>query len=57
METTPSGWMVIDRARGVLTRSYKFSKGGTAMTFVARMGDGKLMVVSPPTGLDEAAYA
>lgn len=57
METTPSGWLVIDRARGVLTRSYKFSKGGTAMTFVARMGDGRLMVVSPPSGLDEAAYA
>jgi len=57
MEETPSGWHVIDRERGVLMRSYKFNKGGQATTFVARMGDGKLVVVSPATGLDEAAYA
>ena len=52
METMPRGWTVIDRAAGVLTHTYEFTNNATATTFVARMGDGKLMVVSPCTGLD-----
>lgn len=56
MEKTPGGWTVIDRDAGVLTYTYEFTKGGLSTTFVARMGDGKLLVVSPCTGLtDEAA--
>lgn len=48
METTPNGWVVVDRAATVLTNSYVFDgKTATANTFVARLADGKLMVVSP----------
>lgn len=55
METTASGWNVIDRAAGVLTRSYEFTRGATATTFVARLADGKLVVVSPGARLPDAA--
>lgn len=57
MDVTPGGWTVIDRARGVLARTYRFGKQGTSWCFVARLADGGLMVVSPASGLDEAAYA
>lgn len=57
MDVTPGGWTVIDRGRGVLARTYTFGKQGTSWCFVARLGDGRLMVVSPASGLDEAAYA
>jgi hypothetical protein len=58
METTPSGWMVIDRARGVLTRSYKFSSKGRHGDDVRRAhGRRSADGGEPPTGLDEAAYA
>ena len=56
-ETTPGGWTVLDRETGVLTRSYDFRRNAQSSCFVARMGNGQLVVVSPPTGLDEAAYA
>jgi hypothetical protein len=56
METTKSGWTILDRKSGVLTRSYEFAKNATARTFAARMPDGKMLVVSPTKGLtDEAA--
>ena len=57
METTETGWRVLDREAGVLVREYRFSKGGEAWCFVARMGDGTLMVVSPALGMDEGAHA
>lgn len=57
MQSTSAGWIVIDRDAAILTYTYHFAADGTANTFVARMGNGQLMVVSPPTGLHEAAFA
>lgn len=57
METTAGGWTIIDREAGVLTREYNFTKDGTATTFVARMREGGLLVVSPSTDLSDEAAA
>jgi len=57
METTTHGWTILDRDAGVLEREYRFGKNGTARCFVARMGDGKLVAVSPACGLSEDAAA
>jgi hypothetical protein len=54
METTTGGWTVLDRAAGVLAHTYEFTRGATATTFIARMADGTLMVVSPPSALSDA---
>lgn len=56
-ETTPAGWTIIDRDAAVLTDSYSFAKNASSNCFIARMGNGQLMVVSPPTGLNDAAAA
>lgn len=55
METTTNGWKVLDRAAGVLIYEYQFTKGGLSNTFVARMANGKLLVVSPATRISDAA--
>ena len=57
MERTATGWTVIDRGAAVLSREYVFRGGTTAKTFVAKMGDGTLMAVSPSIGLSEDAAA
>lgn len=57
METTAAGWTVLDREAGVLALTYTFTKSGTATAFVARMADGTLLVVSPPTRFTDAAAA
>lgn len=57
METTAAGWIVIDREAGILTDSYEFAKNASSNCFIARMGNGQLMVVSPPTGLNDAGAA
>ncbi len=58
METTASGWNIIDRDAGVLSASYVFDgKQATANTFVARMHSGGLAVVSPPVGTSDAMFA
>lgn len=56
MDTTPAGWIVIDRDAAILTYTYRFGSGGTSNAFVARMGNGKLLVVSPPCGLGDAFF-
>ena len=57
MERTGEGWVVIDRDRGVLAREYKFAGSAVANTFVARMGDGKLAVISPGLHMTDEAFA
>lgn len=49
------GWNVIDEKAGVLWREYKFTKRAYATTLVFR-GEGGLVVVSPPRGLDARAF-
>lgn len=58
MQTTPNGWVVIDRDAAVLSLSYAFDgKHATANTFAARLADGKLVVISPPNGATEGVFA
>ncbi len=57
METTAAGFNVIDADAGVLTYGYTFSGSATSTTFIARMQNGQLMVISPSTGLTEDAVA
>ncbi len=49
------GWNILDEEGAVLWREYPFAKGATATTLVFR-GDGGLVVVSPPTGLEARDY-
>lgn len=55
METTAQGWTVLDGDLGVWTRSYRFGGGGWANTFLVRIGEGKLLIVSPPYKTPAAA--
>jgi len=57
VETTSSGWTILDREAGVLTREYRFAGNATARTFVARMDDGTLLVTSPSIELSDEAAA
>ena len=55
METTASGWKVIDRDAAVLTSTYAFAgKDALANSFVARLADKTLAVVSPNAGASPA---
>lgn len=54
---TSKGLQVLDRAAGVAVVEYSFAKQGTANCFIARMGDGRLLVVSPATRLTDADAA
>ena len=56
MEKTEHGWTVVDREAGVLTYEYEFRGGATANTFVARMPDGKLLVISPAYKMPAQAF-
>ncbi len=56
MEKTTNGWQIIDREAGVLSYTYSFGPG-TANAFTARLADGRLLVVSPPYGVDEPVFA
>jgi hypothetical protein len=56
MEKTPHGWSILDRDAGVLSYAYG-AGGGSANSFVARYHGDKLLVLSPPRGLSEGAYA
>jgi len=56
MERTPHGWLILDRDAGVL--SYRYAAGaGSSNAFVARYDGDKLLVLSPPCGLSEGAFA
>ena len=57
MDQTENGWTIIDHDAGVLAYEYSFNKQGKANCFAARMEDGKMLVVSPATGMKEPAYA
>jgi hypothetical protein len=50
-----SSWNIVDADRGIAWLEYPFRKGAWATTFVFRGKDG-LVVVSPASGLDDAAY-
>lgn len=56
MEKTKHGWSIIDRDAGVLSYTYSFG-GGLSNAFAARLDGDKLLVLSPPCGLSEGAYA
>lgn len=56
METTPAGWIVVDRSAKVLAHTYTFAGSATSTAFVAPMADGKLMIVSPPTKPSDALF-
>lgn len=49
-----SGWTLLDRDAGILSRQYKFG-GGLATTLVFRGGGDELIVMSPATGIDAVA--
>ena len=57
METTEHGWTIVDGDAGIYVHEYAFAKDAFANTFVAKMANGELMVVSPAAGLREPAYA
>jgi hypothetical protein len=48
------GWTVLDADAAVLWRSYEFSKGNMANTFVFRGADGGLVAVSPGNNIPAA---
>jgi hypothetical protein len=55
METTTTGWNVLERESAILWRQYAFGGGGVATTMVFRgAGDG-LVVMSPGSRTDEGA--
>ena len=56
METTPSGWNVINSSAGILSRTYSFAKNAYANTAVMRLPDGTLLVISPSVKTDAAAF-
>lgn len=58
MQTTPNGWTILDRERAVLTRPYVFDpkSRASANALVAKMPDGKLVVMSPPVVTDDAVF-
>ncbi len=56
MQTTPAGWIIVDRAARVLAHTYTFAGEATSTCFVAPMADGTLMVVSPPTKPADALF-
>jgi hypothetical protein len=55
LATTPHGWTILDRERGVLSCTYGFASGASANCFTVRLRCGGLLVVSPPAGIDDAA--
>jgi hypothetical protein len=55
MSTTETGWEVIDKESGVLTRSYPFAKQATARMMTVRLKDGSLAAISPAAKIDGSA--
>ena len=56
MRTTATGWRVIDADATILTWTYAFDGSASANCFVVRMGDGRLLVVSPACRMPKAAF-
>jgi len=55
MEATAGGWRILDAALPALWREYSFGPG-MATTLVIGLGPGKLLAVSPASGMDAAAH-
>jgi hypothetical protein len=55
MKISSDSWTVIDEDAGVLSRSYSFGPA-TANTVVVRLGEGRLLVVSPGRKLPASAF-
>lgn len=55
MQTTPHGWRIIDADAGVLSFTYAFGGTATANCLTARLADGGLLVVSPPSKISAEA--
>ena len=53
MTTTKHGWTVLDEDEGALMFTYTFAKGATSNAMTARLGDGSLCVISPPSRVDD----
>ncbi len=56
METTSSGWTVLDENAGILTREYAFAPKANARMMIARGADG-LVAISPGSNMPDAAFA
>jgi hypothetical protein len=53
---TDFAWQVLDADNGVLTREYPFVKNATSRMMTARLKDGRLLAISPATGLTDADF-
>lgn len=56
MATTKNGWEIHDADSGVLSYTYTFAPGAHANAFAARMNDGKMLVISPPSRASDGVY-
>ncbi len=56
MNKTQNGITILDHDAGVLVYSYEFAPGASSNMFVARMADGKLMVVSPSSRTPDPVF-
>lgn len=56
MTTTKHGWDIHNAEAAVLTYTYNFAPGAEANAFAARMNDGRMLVISPPTGASEGVF-
>lgn len=50
---TKHGWDVLNADEGALMFTYSFTKGGLSNTMTARLSDGSLCVISPPSRIDD----
>lgn len=57
MQKTTNGWQVLDEATGTLVYNYAFAPGASSNAFATRMPDGRMMVLSPPSRVDEGVFA
>ncbi|MCA9563367.1 MAG: hypothetical protein KC561_07750 [Myxococcales bacterium] len=56
MKTTPNGWKVIDEDAGILSYEYRFATAGFANAIAARMANGEMMVISPPSRVSAGVF-
>lgn len=56
-ESTPNGWRILDRVRGVWCYEYALTEHATANCLVARMPNQELLVLSPAVNLSDTAHA
>lgn len=56
MAKTKHGWNIHDADAAVLSFTYNFAPGAQANAFAARMNDGTMLVISPPSRAAEGVY-